>query len=153
MNAFLDLAEEQIVAPVKAKLKRREARQQIVLSPQEKKIRENQQLSRQFIKWKKERREALRTNGKEISDLLDLLDTITFSSGPVLVSYLESAEWLRSLERNIKDDLLSAIADAIIKVREKEGLPPFDDALPGEPPKIFEKIKEIWGKHDQGSRM
>lgn len=144
MNDFLSVADSQMANPVKAKHRATEKRAK-KREDAEKELRDQQTLAR---RWKKSRREAqaaLREgpHGKDVRGIEMFIKSMTPSSAPALVSMIERAEWVKQADRETRFRLLTLVADGIAKLREKSGLPPFDDALLFEPPTAFDRIKEI----------
>lgn len=148
MNAFLNIAETQIAAPIKARHRAAEARQAkapMVPSPEEKKLRDQQKLHRQWKNWHKEKAQALLDGpyGKDIKGIKLFVDTMTLSSSAALVSLVERAAWLLNAPVEVRQGVLTLINHSIVSLRERNGMDPFDDALPHEPPTAFQQIREI----------
>jgi hypothetical protein len=62
--------------------------------------------------------------------------------GAALIRLVERGQW-RSADLEIRLEILSLIDGAITALREKQGVPPFDDALPDEPANVFLAIREV----------
>jgi len=142
MNAFEALAEEQVSAPRKARMRATEARQKTAA---EKQLDEEAQLLKLY---RRQQRADVRTLlegpfGRDVRGLMRILRTMTLESGPALVTIVRESTWLKTMPIDHKWFVLRLISRAITRVREAAGLPPFDDGLPGEAPKAFEQIKEI----------
>lgn len=103
----------------------------------------------QFKLYRKAHRTALTallTNpiiGDKVSALVKYLKTLGPESAPALVDYIERSEWLLRANKDVRQECLSIIADAIVRVRVQCGLPPFDDSLLDEPPTAFEVIRKM----------
>lgn len=110
-------------------------------------FRNEQKQLRQWRRWRKEKVQALLNgpHGREISDLVAFLNRMRLSSAPTLIELIEQAAWIRSLSASDRFDLLQVISTSITRLRLRNGLPPFDDALPGHEPKACEQIKELMG--------
>lgn len=148
MNAFLNLAETQIAAPIKARHRAAEARQAkapMALTPDEKKQRDQQKLLRQWRSWHHEKEIALLAGpyGKDIAGLREFIKTMTLSSSGALVRLIENATWLRNADHETRYGVLSIVSHGIVRLREQNGLAPFDDSLMGEPLTAFQQIKEM----------
>jgi hypothetical protein len=148
MNAFLNVAETQIAAPVKARHRATEARQAkapMILTPEEKKLRDQQKLHRQWKNWHKEKAQALLDGpyGKDVQGIKLFLDTMSLSSSAALVRLVNASAWMREAPADVRHEVLSMIDASIVRLREKNGMPPFDDALPHEPPTAFQQIREM----------
>ena len=100
---------------------------------------EKQALLRHFNKAMTQRRLDLLNgpHGREIKGLLQLLDSLTASSPPALMSYLAKCQWFVGADYSTRHDILWVIDTAIMRFRVREGLSPFDDGLPGEAPTVF----------------
>lgn len=147
-NPFEALAESQIANPVKSRMKAVETRR-ANREKAEKELEEQDILTRQWRRWRKKRLQALLDGpfGKDVRGLIRFMDTMTLSSAPAFLKVVTEATWAKEMSLNERHELLSVISARITKLRLKEGLPPFDDALFDEPPKAFEIIKEYLGVH------
>lgn len=147
MNAFLDIADTQMAAPVKAKHRANEKRAaaRIVPTEAEKKLQDKSKLLRQWRTWHREREQALLHGafGPDIQKIKSFLRSMAPESAPELVRLIKDGEWGRRAGADIRHELLVMIGRNIIRLRERHGLPPFDDSLPGEPPTAYEAIREI----------
>ena len=146
MNPFEALADAQIANPVKSRLKAAETRRD-KRARAEKELAEDEILTRQWRRWRREKLDALLAgrHGADIKGLIRFMDTMTLSSAPALLTLIERAAWIRNLSEDERHDLLTVIGSRITRLRIKAGLPPFDDGLPGDPPKAFEQIKDAFG--------
>jgi len=59
-----------------------------------------------------------------------------------LVEFIEVQDW-SAVDAHTRLIALHEINGAICELREKQGLPPIDDALPGEPLRAFKVIRNI----------
>src|SRR5258708_1521695 len=73
--------------------------------------------------------------------LVGCLAEITLPDGKRLVTTIEQGPW-RQADRDTRFEILGLVDIAIVRLREQHRLPPFDDALPGQPPSIFQIIRE-----------
>lgn len=112
----------------------------------EKEDRDEKILLRGFKAKERERDQALfdGPHGKEIRGLRTFLRTMTLSSAPALVGLVKRATWLKNLSHEDRVALLSMISRSIVSLRKRNGLTPFDDAIPftDEPPTAFELIRD-----------
>lgn len=131
-----DRAAEKRLAKLVAKS---EADAPMVASPADKERFEQQQLLKRFNKAMTQRRLDLvkGPHGREVKGLLQILDSLTPSSPPALMSYLAKCQWFVNADYSTRHDILWVIDSAIMTFRIREGLSPFDDGLPGEPPTAF----------------
>jgi hypothetical protein len=137
MNAFLDLAERQIPNPVKARARAAERRAQTAQAKAlEKQLEEQKQLLTR--REQKERHEALLAGpyADAAHELFVLLDRLTFADSGRLIELVRSGPWTGA-DADTRHTVLSACDWAIIRVRERAGLAPFDDPLPGAPDNAF----------------
>lgn len=147
MSAFEKLADTQMVAAAKAKERAREkraAKVTMVPTALEKAEREKHQQVRLWRAWQREKEAGL-LNGPysaRVRALRDFTRTMTIDSAPELVGLVEKATWLRQADKDVRGEVLSLIGNAIIRLREREGLLPFDDPLDGEL-NAFLQIREL----------
>jgi hypothetical protein len=138
MNAFLDLAEKQISAPRKARM-RAAAKRAL-----EKALRERDRMFSQWKKWHHEQTELLVAgpHGEAVHALAAFLERMTLEQGSELIELVAAGPW-RSADRDAKYQVLRLIDWTIAHLRECSGLPPFNDSLPfsDEPPTAFEIIR------------
>lgn len=159
LNAFEQLANMQQTAASKAKDRATERRiaklvvksdrdAPMIASASEKEAWEKQQLLKAFNKAMTQRRLDL-INGKygdEVKGLLQILDSLTETSAPALMSYLAKCQWFLHADYETRMNTLSVIHDFIIRFRIRSGLSPFDDPIWDEPPNAYLIIrKEMTG--------
>jgi hypothetical protein len=106
----------------------------------EKKLAE-QRYDRQWIRWRRERAEALLAgpHGAATQSLLASLKTATKPSK--LIDFIARGPW-SDADADTRFEILALIDGAIIARREKLGLPPFDDAIGDKPLNVFLLIRE-----------
>jgi hypothetical protein len=159
LNAFEALAATQQTSASKAKDRAAERRlakhivksdrdAPMVASPMEKEAWEKQQLLKNFNKAMTQRRQDL-LNGKyrdEVKGLVLIIDSLTETSAPALMSYLAKSNWFLHADYTSRMDVLSMVHDAIIRFRIRAGMTPFDDPMWDEPPNAYLIIrKEMTG--------
>jgi hypothetical protein len=135
MNAFLDIAERQIPNPRKARICAAEKRNE--------KLREDYDLLQEWRRWRKEHVDALLTGpyGEPANTLLGFLNNMTIEQASHLIEFVKQGPW-RGAGEDVRFEVLHLVGAAIVRVREHHKLPPFDDALPGDPPTAFEIVRE-----------
>ena len=143
MNAFLEFAEKQTSASIKARQRAAEKRR--VTKAEEKALAERDDLFRLWKKWRRERLETLlagphRTAAQE---LVVFLKAMTLDDGTRLVEFVRAAGWAHT-DADTKFEVLSLINATITALRERAKLPPIDDALPHEKPTAFLIIRELF---------
>jgi hypothetical protein len=146
MNHFEQLAETQVSSPVKARQKAAEARSERAKQA-DRQLEEDAQLLRLYRTHQRRDVRALLEGpfGKDVRGLMKVLRTMTLESGPALLKIVRSSAWLKEMPVEQRWIVLRLVSRAIIRVREAAGLQPFDDGLPGDPPKAFEQIREELG--------
>jgi hypothetical protein len=113
---------------------RQKTREQKALAEQ------NYQL-RVWKRWRRERIEALLAGryGEAAGALLAFLPTMSAPSA--LIDFVAAGPWADA-DADTRTEVLALIDAAIIKRRERAGLPPFDDPLPGKQPGAFLILRE-----------
>jgi hypothetical protein len=136
INAFLDLADRQISAPRQAR------RRRLVEAPRQ--TTEREQLSAAWRQWHSERHAALVAgpHGDAVGRLFDFLDGMTLDQGAALIELIKGGPW-RQAAADTRFEVLALIDTAIVGLRTRSGLSPFDDALPGNRPNVFLGIREV----------
>jgi hypothetical protein len=141
MDAFLEFAEKQTPASVKARQRANERRR---ATAAEKALAERDDLLRLWKRWRRERLEMLLA-GPHVNaarELLAFLQAMTLDDGARLVEFVCAAGWART-DADTKFTVLSLIDAAITALRERAELPPIDDALPDKKPTAFLIIREM----------
>ncbi len=135
MNQYLALADRQITAPVKARQRAAEKR------AAGKTV--GDQLRAAYRQWRLERHEALLAgqHGDATRRLIGFLGSMTLDQGAALVALIVQGPW-RQAGADTRFEILALVDGAIITLRERRGMSPFDDALPGERANVFLAIRE-----------
>jgi hypothetical protein len=142
-NPFLDFAEKQTPAAVKARQRATKKRR---ATAAEKALAERDDL---FHLWKLHRQERLEAllsgpHGAAACELVGFLQAMTLDDEDhLLVEFVRAAGWAR-VDADTKFEVLSLINSAIVAVRERAKLPPFDDGLPDEAPATSIIIREMF---------
>lgn len=159
LNPFEQIAEQQQNAASKAKdraaerrlaklVVKSESEAPMVATPAQKEQWERQQLLKGYNKAMTQRRLDL-INGKygpEVKGLLQILDSLTETSAPALMSYLAKCQWFLHADYTTRLDVLSVVHTYVIRFRIRAGMSPLDDPLWDEPPNAFLIIrKEMTG--------
>src|SRR5262249_6192321 len=129
MKAFLDLADRQISAPVKAH--HRAAEKRAARREQE---REQLTVARQQYERGRLVEALAGKQGERLKRLLQFLETMTLRSAAELIG---RAREFQAVDADLRFQVLHLIDDAIVRLRERHKLLPFDDPLPGQPPNAF----------------
>jgi len=141
-NPFEALADRQLAAPVKARIRASEKRAATVKpTAQEQKQLDVSRQVRLYRRWKRGQiREFAQRNPQVFSDLRRLLRHQTLHNTELLLRF--SRCHLRQLKSfHDRSIALGMIGTAIARLRIRNGLPPFDDSLPDELPTVFEVIR------------
>jgi hypothetical protein len=153
---FSQLGDQLMHGPGKAKL-RAEAKRQakiykserdapLIPTATEKKLRDQ---ARQMAQWRALRRRSLKESYADRrlmhgwQDLRKALRHMTLENGEDLIRHVRQAAWLREADLDTRHLALSIIASSIARLRERNGLEPFDDSNLGEEPTVFEIIREV----------
>lgn len=140
MNAFLELADRQISAPVKAR--QRAAEKRAMHKAEQKALAERDCMFRAWKRWRREQLDAARAgpHGEALDALIAFLETM--KSADALIDHVRAGDW-KAADDDTRFLVLHLVNVAIVRLREECGLPPFDDALPGEPATAFQIIREL----------
>jgi hypothetical protein len=108
---------------------------------------ELQDSARLLRAWKKFHREELEEalagpHGPMIERLMFILSTLSRDSAPLLLGYVRGVDW-SSVNYETRLTVLHEINNYITRMRERHGLPPIDDPLPGQPDTVFRIVRAI----------
>ena len=111
---------------------------------QRQKLADDARLLRAWRKWHREEREQALAgpHGAMIERLMFILDNLTRESAPLLLAYIRCVDWA-TVDCPTRLTVLHEINTAITKMRERNGLSPFDDGFPGDRPNVFQTIRTI----------
>jgi hypothetical protein len=157
-NPFEALAAEQMVEATKRKLEasRKRAEKRLVvqsekdapmkLGPMEQKLENSSKQMRHYRSWQKSEFDALAKHPVYFSrwnEFTHRVLELTPDNGDEFAVYIDKAAWLHNAEYGIRRLALSFIANRLKRIREEQGLAPFDDSLPfsDEEPTLFETIR------------
>lgn len=119
----------------------------MVPSPAEKAIRESSAQYAIYEKYKRDEYKAMVMSGRFI-ELLAIIKTLAPGAEQRLLDAVSAIDWAQETSQN-RHAMLSAIGDAVIRVRIREGLAPLDDAIPsldggitaGEDPTVLDIVR------------
>jgi hypothetical protein len=142
MNPFLDYAEKQTPAAIKASQRAVEKRR---ATAAEKALAERDDLFHLWKKWRRERLETLLAGPHAIAaqGLVDFLQTMSLDDDARLVEFVRAAGWER-VDADTKFEVLALINITLTALSERAKLPPINDSLPGEEPTAFLLIRELF---------
>ena len=124
------------------------------MTPGDRTVRRNSKREREragdakmFRAWKKfhreEREQALAgPHGAVVSELFRMLQNLQHLQPSQLIGYVQSIDW-SAIDYTTKLTIIHELNSAITTFREKRGLEPIDDNLPGDPDTPFRAIKTI----------
>jgi hypothetical protein len=140
MNPFEELADLQTPQAVKRKQQRQEARPEALIT----KDKEKSALTKAYKAQQQRRLEELLGGqwGTDLERLITLLAHIHLEAADELLDFVEVSP-LRQADEELRYTALRLIDEAIISLRTRNGLPPVDDPLPGEPPNAFQIVKGV----------
>lgn len=109
---------------------------------QEKELAEQAYLLRAWRKWHAEQlEEALAgAHGAQLAELVTALDRLELDSAAMLLDFMQRTDW-SSVSYDVRLTALHQINESICRLRERHGLPPIDDGVPGQPDNAFRRIK------------
>jgi hypothetical protein len=136
-NTFLALADRQICSPRQARLRASEKRAARQADEREK-------LNAIWRQWQDERRAQLLAGpyGDAFQKLIAFLDNMNLHDGAALVDLVKVESWHEAAS-DTRFGALRLIDSAIIALRERNGLPPFDDPIEDDQPSVFIRIREV----------
>jgi hypothetical protein len=110
--------------------------------PEEKALEERSHLYRRYRKAQAAYRKELFEKHPKLAEFAQHLHRYQITNAAELIAHVREVVregWLTSSELRV--EALSLVDERIIAIREKAGLPPFDDPLPDQPDKAFQAIK------------
>jgi hypothetical protein len=139
-NPFLNIADQQISAPVKARQRATDRRAQARLDKEEA---DRERLMKAWCAVQQRQIDDALTGpyGAQIAALLAFLKKLSLEREAELVGFVQADSW-RSANADIRFLAMRLIGSRLASLRENAGLAPFDDPLPDEPPSVFLQIRE-----------
>jgi hypothetical protein len=139
-DPFDTFADASIVAPRKARIRAAETRAE---RKRQEALEERNKLFRLWQRWHRQQVEQLRAGpyAAAVHELAGFLEGLSFTSGWELIELVRRGPW-RDADPDTRFQVLCLIDAALMQLRERHDLPPFDDALPDEPPTVFQIIRE-----------
>ena len=141
-NPWEELAERQISAPRKARIRAVEKRLA------KKKLEENIL----YDLWQRDLRDRRKqlTQHAGGAELLTFIEHMTLHDADALIALVEASP-LRSAEPSARGTALSVLNNTIVYLRESNGLDPINDPLPDEKPSAFIILREILGDQHESA--
>ncbi|KMO33893.1 hypothetical protein VQ02_19800 [Methylobacterium variabile] len=118
------------------------------LSSGERKLREDEQLSKLYRAYKRAQIQALLDGpfGTQVRELDRFMRRMELQDGPKLVErFREALGWIGLMDMDSRFSLLRLASRRIVALRERHGLEPFNDGVVGDPPRTFHIIKDLLG--------
>lgn len=145
-QALLAFADRSMARPVKLKLRAQEKRQRHRAQQKaiDKALAERDLLMRLWKRWRQDTTNTMLEGpyAVAIQTLIDFLETLTLPQEARLVNFVKAGPW-QTAPKDVRFLVLRLIDAKLIALREKQELPPFDDALPGEPLTAFQQIRDF----------
>jgi hypothetical protein len=111
----------------------------------DKKLADDARLLRAWRQWHQEQFEqaVASPHGEVLEQLQAILEKLTLhSSSTTLLKFIEAQNW-KVMDYSVRLIALHMINDAVTRLRERMGLAPFDDGVPGERRNVFQTIRMI----------
>jgi hypothetical protein len=111
---------------------------------QQKKLQDDAKLAKAWRAWHAEELKEARDgpNGAIVNELMAVLDQLTSHSASALLACFERPDW-SVVSYDVRLTLLHELNIAVTRLRERQGMSPFDDGVPGERNNIFRRIKAL----------
>jgi hypothetical protein len=148
---FLELAERQMAAPVKARIRANETRRS---KREQQRDEEQQRLSAYYCaRRRQELDDALAgDDGAKLQALIAQLDTLTLETIPQLAAFVRAEGWHTAATTTLFVARRLA-GESIMKLREKNGLEPFDDPLPGDPATPEQDLRNAFADNSERNAL
>jgi hypothetical protein len=97
--------------------------------------------------WREWHREELQDaitgpHGAMVERLAFILKELTLESAPLLLAYIRGVNWA-AIDYRTRLTVLHEVNTAITHLRDRNGMPPFDDGFPGDRANAFQIIRSI----------
>jgi hypothetical protein len=140
-NLFLDIADQQIAAPIKARQQAADRRAQARIDKDEA---DRQRLMRAWCAVQQRQIDDALVGpyGAQIAALLAFLKELSLEREAELVEFIRAGTW-QSADPDTRFLVMRLVGSELAKLREEAGLEPFDDPLPGDPPSVFLQVREM----------
>jgi hypothetical protein len=113
-------------------------------SERDKELADNERLLRWWKAWHREERDAALAgpHAVTLAELFRAFANIECVKPAQLIGFIGTIDW-GSIDYETRLTTLHEVNAAITRYREKRGLEPIDDPLPGAPPNAFQAIRKI----------
>jgi hypothetical protein len=111
---------------------------------QQKKLEDDARLLKAWRAWHAEQLNSAlaSSHGAMVAELMGVLDRVELSSAASLLACVQRSDW-SAVSYDVRLTVLHQINNTITRLRERHGLPPIDDPLPGRPDNVFRRIKNL----------
>ena len=105
---------------------------------------DNGRLLRAWKKFHRDERDAVLAgpHARTLEGLFQAFSAIEHVAPVQLIGFINAINW-SAVDHQTRCITLHELSTAIVRLREKRGLPPFDDPLWGAPPNAFQVIQKI----------
>jgi hypothetical protein len=111
-------------------------------SKKDQELADNARLLRAWKAWHREQlEEALHGLHRDVLEQL-MAQLKHLHEARELLRFIEAQDWV-AIDANIRLIALHEINAAITRLRERNGMAPFDDGLPDQPDNVFRRIKQM----------
>jgi hypothetical protein len=86
-------------------------------------------------------------HGAMVERLVFILKSLEMESAPLLLAYIKGVDW-SAIDYPTRLVTLHEVNSALTRMRERNGLSPFDDGMPGDRPNVFQNIRGIVTGYD-----
>lgn len=86
-------------------------------------------------------------HGEWFRKFVATLNHFDINDAPRMIDYVEvqNRKWISGAAPELRAACLEAIGDRIVAIRQRAGLQPFDDPMPGEAGDVFQTCKKAMG--------
>jgi hypothetical protein len=111
---------------------------------QQQKLADDARLLRAWRKWHREKLDDALAgpHGAMVERLVYILKELTLGSAPLLLAFIRNVDW-SAIDYDTRLTMLHEVSSVIICLRERNGLSPIDDGLPGERDNVYRIIRSI----------
>ena len=113
-------------------------------SDKDKNLAERNSFLRAWRAWHREQREVVLSgpHAATLAELFRMFSNIECVQPAQLVGFIGAIDW-SAIDYETRLTVLSEVNSAITEFRDRQGLDPISDPLPGAPPNAFQLIREI----------
>jgi hypothetical protein len=111
---------------------------------EQKALADDAKLLKAWTAWHKEQLDKALAgpHGAVVAQVMTLLKQMDTISGAAMVAAMRGIDW-GVVDYDTRLTILHQVHQAIARLRERAGLPPFDDPLPGQPTNVFQRVRQM----------